>query len=126
MKLIFFGIFFVTATFGLLSLGRKEDMNGSRNSPVGHIETVDPCLENTMKITGRIQIYSNEPHTFAGIIDENGTEYAVYPPSAGDELRTLQGHLIEFSVILLDEPRGYGSLFLKGGTVTPVKWEIIR
>jgi len=83
-------------------------------------------VENTMKILGRTQIYGNEPHTFVGIIDENGTEYAVYPPSQEEKLKTLQGHLIEFTVVLLDEPKGDGSIFLKGGTVTVVKWELVQ
>jgi hypothetical protein len=82
--------------------------------------------ENTARITGSVRIYGSEPHTFVGIVDEKGTEYAVYPPSKEEELRKLQGHLIDFTVIFMDEPQGYGSLFLKGGTVTPVNWEIIR
>jgi len=77
-------------------------------------------------LTGRIQIYGNEPHTFVGIIDENGAEYAVYPPEQEEKLRKLQGHLIEFTVIFLDKPQGYGSLFLQGGTITPLEWRIIR
>jgi hypothetical protein len=36
-------------------------------------------MGNMKTLTGRIQIYGNEPHTFAGIIDEDGTEYAIYP-----------------------------------------------
>jgi hypothetical protein len=81
---------------------------------------------NTIKITGTVQIYGNEPHTFVGIVDESRVEYAVYPPSKEAELRKLQGHLIEFTVIMLDEPKGEGSMYLKGGTVTPLSWEIIR
>jgi len=80
----------------------------------------------TARITGRVQIYGNEPHTFVGIVDENGAEYAVYPSSTEDELRSLQGHLIAFTVVFLDGPKGEGGLYLKGGTVTPLSWEIIR
>ena len=82
--------------------------------------------ENIVYITGRVQIYGNEPFTFAGIIDEDGTEYAVYLPSGDDELRRLQGHLIEFAVVFLDEPQNLGGLILSGGTLTPVEWKIIR
>jgi len=78
-----------------------------------------------VKILGMVQVYGNAPRTFVGIVDENGTEYAVYPPALEDKLRDLQGHLIEFTVIFLDTPNAFGSLFLKGGTVEPVKWEII-
>jgi len=83
-------------------------------------------VENTVKITGTVHIYGNEPHTFVGIVDERGNEYAVYPVSKEAELRKLQGHLIVFTVIMLDEPKGEGGLYLKGGTVTPLSWEIIR
>jgi len=83
-------------------------------------------VENTGIITGMVQIYGNEPHTYVGIVEGNGTEYAVYPRSSEDELRRLQGHLIEFTVIFLDEPKDEGGLYLKGGTVTPLSWEILR
>jgi len=82
--------------------------------------------ENTTRITGMVQVYGSEPHTFVGIVDEKGTVYAVYPPSSEAELIKLQGHLIEFTVIMLDEPKGEGGLYLKGGTVTPLSWEILR
>jgi len=80
---------------------------------------------NAVKITGMVHIYGNEPHTFAGIVDANGTQYAVYPRSSEDELRSLQGHLIEFTVVFVDE-RVEGSMYLKGGTVRPISWVIIR
>ena len=83
-------------------------------------------VENIVHITGRVQIYGNDPHTFVGIIDEDGNEYAVHLPSGEDELRSLQGYLIEFAVIFLDEPQNLGGLMLSGGTVTPVEWEIVR
>ena len=86
----------------------------------------DSPVENTTKITGMVQVYGNEPHTFVGIVDEAGVEYAVYPPSKEAELRELQGHLIEFTVVFLSEPHGEGSLYLRGGTVTPLIWVIIR
>jgi len=62
-------------------------------------------IENTVKIIGQIQIYGNEPHTFVGIVDENNIEYAVYPPQIEKKLRPLQGNLIEFSVVVLDDHR---------------------
>ncbi|MCL2042558.1 MAG: hypothetical protein FWG89_00305 [Treponema sp.] len=82
--------------------------------------------ESTVRITGRVQIYGNEPFTFVGIIDEDNAEYAVYPPSVADELRSLQGYVIEFTVILPDEPQGDNSMFLLGRTVTPVSWRVIE
>ena len=106
-------VIFALAVFGIFSCvtGRGDQ---SKNE------------ESTARITGRVQIYGNEPFTFAGIVDENGTEYAVYPPSLEREISQLQGHLIEFTVIILDEPRGEGGMYLKGRTVTPLSWEIIR
>ena len=86
----------------------------------------DADTENIVHITGMIQIYGSEPFTFVGIVDENDTEYAVYLPSGEDELRRLQGHLIEFAVVFLDEPQNFGGFVLRGGTVTPVEWKIIR
>jgi hypothetical protein len=124
----------MSVTINLFSHGIREERDGAKNSPVNieAVETVDGgndsgiSMKNTVKITGTVQIYGNEPHTFAGIAGENGKEYAIYPPSSEDELRALQGHLIDFTVIILDEPKGYGSLFLRGGTVTPVEWRIIH
>jgi hypothetical protein len=116
MKAMIVVFLFIIIAPNAFSCGKKEKSSA---------ETIGGSMENTIKILGKIQIYGNEPHTFVGIIDENGTEYAVFPPAKEEELRTLQGYLIEFTVILLDEPQGYGSLFLKGGTVTPIKWEIL-
>ena len=124
-----FAFLFIIIAPNAFSCGKKEKNNTS-GSPANSVKTVDTgnqignSMENTIKITGKIQIYGNEPHTFVGIIAENGQEYAVFPPSKEEELRTLQGYLIEFTVVLLDEPQGFGSLFLKGGTVTPIEWTV--
>ena len=82
--------------------------------------------ENTTQITGRVQIYGNEPFTFVGIIDENNVEYMVHPPSVADELRNLQGRLIEFNVTFLKEEQRAVLLHFKGKVVTPVSWKVIR
>jgi len=120
----------------LFSFGRKEKSNEPQNNQVNSVEAVDTPnqpkavippeagQESTIKILGQIEIYGSFPHTFAGIVDENGTAYAIYPPSVENELRDLQGHLIEFTVIFLDKPQGLGGMFLRGGTVTPLGWEI--
>ena len=101
--------------------GRTESRQADHNPPSG-----DEALAGTPAvIIGRVVIFGNEPHTFAGIVTDDGAEYAVYPPSLETELRSLQGNNIEFNVILLDEPQGYGSLFLKGGTVSPLSWKIL-
>ena len=117
-------ILFAFAFLSVFSCGTAaSDQRGSGSSGI-----IPPAsaVENTVKITGTVEIYGSEPYTFAGIVDENHVEYAVYPPSQEAELRKLQGRLIAFTVLMLNEPKGYGSLFLKGGTVTPLSWEIIR
>ncbi|MCL2721450.1 MAG: hypothetical protein FWD47_08945 [Treponema sp.] len=82
-------------------------------------------METTAVITGSIVIFGNEPFSYAGIVDINGTAYNIIPRSTADELSRLQGHIIEFTVIFPDEQiQGYGSL--PGGTVTPISWKIIQ
>jgi len=124
-------LLYIVAASLAFSAGIREAVSDSQNPPV-IVETVDIAVQantsdSTTTITGMIQIYGNEPHTFVGIIDhQDSTEYAVYPPSKEEELRGLQGHLIEFTVVKQDEPMGLGGLQLKGGTVTVVEWGIIR
>jgi len=113
MKQIIFLLFFICIIPNAFPCGKKE----KKNSQASTVE---------IKIIGRVKIFGNEPHTFVGIVDEKGTEFAVYPREQEEKLRKLQGHLIEFTVIVLDEPKGEGSLYLKGGTVQPLEWSIIR
>ena len=91
----------------------------------GNTRSENSTVENTSIIRGTVRIYGNAPNTFVGIRDERGTEYAVYPASKENELRALQGNLIDFTVMFVNE-RSYGSLFLQGGTVTPIEWKIIQ
>ena len=119
----FFIFLFTFAAFNLFSLGNREKIG---DSPSANVETSGADMKNTIKITGRIMIYGNEPHTSVGIVDEKGTEYAISPASREEELRTLQGHLIEFTVFFPDESVCNDDLCLLGGTVTPVEWRIIR
>jgi len=129
MKVIVFLLFFIFILHNVFPCGKKEARNPQplpAASPDISAGQVNTGTNNMTKLTGRVQIYGSEPHTFVGIVDENGKEYAVYPREKEEELRKLQGYLIEFTVIFQDDPQAYGSLFLKGGTVTPVKWEIMR
>ncbi|MDR1912632.1 MAG: hypothetical protein LBQ52_09870 [Helicobacteraceae bacterium] len=77
-------------------------------------------------ITGRVQIYGNEPHTFVGVIDDKGVEYSVYPKEKEKELRDLQGRLIKFNVEFIDNSQTDNYLLLKGGVITPLSWKIIK
>ena len=78
-------------------------------------------------VRGRVAVFGNEPHAYVGIEREDGSAtYAVYPPSKERELLRLQGHLVDFSGVLLDEPRGEGSLYLRSGTIDPLSWKIVN
>jgi len=111
-----FIIFIFTTIFLLSCVGVKNENNTME----------DKTVEEHIKITGRIQIYGSEPHTYVGIVDRNGNEYAVSNRSVEDDLRKLQGHVIEFTVIFRNDQRVYGSLFLKSGTVEPITWVVLQ
>jgi hypothetical protein len=125
MKPIVFLLFFVFIIPSVFPCGKKEK-NVVQPVSAETVITEGQGTENMSKITGRVRIYGSEPHTFVGIVDERGNEFAVYPPEQEEKLRRLQGRLIEFTVIFFDEPKGEGGLYLKGGTVNPVEWIIIR
>jgi len=116
MKFVFITLILIFTAFNIFPNGIRESMNSN-------VEQVDNSRETSI-IVGRVEVYGNEPHTYAGIVDENDKVYAIYPTAKEAELRRLQGYLIKFTVVFVDE-RVYGSLFLKGGTVEPVKWEIL-
>ena len=130
MKNTIFILVFILTVLNIFPSGRRENMNATPNLPGDNAETInagnqiEENKENIVKIVGRVEVYGHEPETFVGIIDVNDVQYAVFPPSMEEELSKLQGHLIEFTVVLLDEPQGFGSFFLRGGTVTPIKWEL--
>jgi hypothetical protein len=88
---------------------------------------VSACAAAQMQtIRCRVGVYGSEPHTYVGILNEgDGKLYAVYPPAQEAELRTLQGERLEMTLRFLEKPQGYGSLFLKDGTVSPVSWNIL-
>ena len=78
-------------------------------------------------VRGRVTVFGNEPNVYVGISREDGSAtYAVYPPSKERDLLRLQGHLADFSGILLDEPRGEGSRYLLAGTIDPLSWKIVN
>ena len=80
-----------------------------------------------MVFRGTVQIFGNEPHTYAGISTEDGKKtYAVFPASDDQKIRKLQGNKIEFTVILLDQGTGKGSLYLKDGTVEIISLKIFK
>jgi hypothetical protein len=76
-------------------------------------------------IRGRVRVWGNEPHTYAGIETTDDKRYAVFPAEKENEIRDLQGNLVEFTVVFSEKPQGYASLFLRDGSVTPLSWRII-
>jgi hypothetical protein len=127
-------IFFFLAVLNIFATGKREEKSGEQFSPVviDSAKDIDggdeihngPC--DMITIVGIVQIYGADPSTFVGIVDQDGTEYAIYPPEKERELRALQGHLIEFQVIFENGQENYGGLFLGGGTVIPVKWKVLQ
>ncbi|MCL2602048.1 MAG: hypothetical protein FWD91_04455 [Treponema sp.] len=123
MKFLVFVMFFIAIHASLFSVGRKEQAD---NLQIVESERGGAERGGAVQVVGRVQIYGSEPHTFVGIVDTDSNEYAIYPATQEEALRKLQGHLLAFTVIFMDEPRGYGATFLNGGTVTVLTWEIIR
>jgi len=84
-------------------------------------------MEKTETITGRVVIFGSEPFTYAGIVAEDNTHYAILPPEKEKELRGVQGQLLKFTVVFVTPAeQSLASINLKGGTVTPISWEILR
>jgi hypothetical protein len=100
----------------------KADTNGQ-----AAIETAtEAVMQNTVELTGRVTIFGNEPFTYAGISGEDGKQYAIYPQEKENELKAYQTLLMRFTVVFLEEEKVYGSLYMKGGTVQVVGWEVVR
>jgi hypothetical protein len=78
----------------------------------------------TQTIRGRVVVFGSEPHTFTGIVAEDGKQYNVTPPEKAEEIRTLQGYAVNFTVIFLDVPSGPPGLALQDGTVELLSWTI--
>jgi hypothetical protein len=78
----------------------------------------------TQTIWGRVVVFGSEPHTFAGIVTGDGKQYNVTPPEKEEEIRKLQGYVVNFTVIFLDIPVGPPGLALQDGTVKLLSWTI--
>jgi hypothetical protein len=121
MKTLFLAALIAGIPALVFSCGTSKKKTGPQSGDAVIIDESD-----TVTLTGRVQIYGSEPHTFPGIVDAEGVEYAVYAPGKDGEIRDLQGYLIEFTVVFLKDNPVYESLFLKGGTVKPIEWKIIE
>lgn len=68
----------------IFSLGGRDIMKTADLKPI--------------KVVGIIGVYGNEPHTWLGFIDQQGTEYILKATSQVlEDLRKLQGVLLEIS-----------------------------
>ncbi|MDR2194937.1 MAG: hypothetical protein LBP19_10850 [Treponema sp.] len=118
MKRMFFIMGMAALAGGLLFARGKKDAperDGAYGEGTGRI----------VRITGRVTIFGNEPHTFAGIVTVDGKRYGVSPAEKETAIRGLQGHVVEFTVQFLETQEGYAALFLKDGAVTPLSWRIV-
>jgi len=86
----------------------------------------EAAVADTKVIMGSVVVFGNDPFTYAGIVAEDGTHYAILPPEKEAELYPLQGRLVKFTVVFVtpQEP-SLASLNLRGGAVTPLAWEIV-
>jgi hypothetical protein len=114
MRLRILAAMILLCATGLFACGTRQAANKAAEDKM-----------DTQIITGTVHIYGSEPHTYAGIVSDDGKTYAVYPREKEVEIRSLQGRLIEFTVRFLKEPAGEGSLYLRDGTVTPLSWRIL-
>jgi hypothetical protein len=78
----------------------------------------------TQTIRGRVVVFGSEPHTFVGIVTDEGKQYNVTPPEKEDEIRKLQGYAISFTVIFQNVPAGPPGLALQNGTVELLSWAV--
>jgi hypothetical protein len=107
----------VCAPPGLFAEGKGDAQSSAQENP-----EVAELPEEARIIRGMVRVWGNEPHTYAGIETSDGKHYAVFPDEKEKEIRDLQGNLVEFTVVFSEKPQGYGSLFLRDGSVTPLSW----
>ena len=88
------------------------------------ISGASPKKEESVDIViqGMVKIYGNEPHTWVGIETvPDGKIFFVEPPEKAKELGSLQGRLIEFTVVIYDTTRPGLE-----GTATVLSWRVVR
>jgi len=74
-------------------------------------------------IRGTIRLYGNEPHLWTGIKTiQDEKIYYVEPPEMANELRALQGRIIEFTAIIEERKMPFGG----NGKATVISWRIVE
>jgi hypothetical protein len=118
MKRVFLIMFMAIAFCPFLFAGGKKDAaatDGAGDEGAGQI----------VRITGKVTLFGNEPHTFAVIVTVDGKQYGISPAEKEAAMRHLQGHVVEFTVQFLEKQKEDAIFFLKDGTVTPLSWRIV-
>ena len=81
-----------------------------------------------VEISGHISVYGSEPHTFIGIVSDDGRQYTIKAdPDVLKELRLLQGKHIRFtgSVVSVKDEAGFSFQMLKDGVFVLEVWGVI-
>jgi hypothetical protein len=121
----FFCFAMVLLSLTIFSCRTSKNENENKEEVIGEAPGIIINEDGTATITGRIRLdnggRTDSFYYYVRIEDENGTIYNVSPREKEDELRRYQDRLIKFTVIVHDNPLGYGRK-----TVTPISWEIIE
>jgi len=118
MKNFLFASLMFLITLNACAIGRKQT-------------AAEQLPENAITFIGRVVIYGSHPITYVGIMDENGLSYGIIPRERGEELRMLQGHVVEFTIVPLEESERNAALafeesYLPGGPVRLLSYRVIR
>ena len=120
MKNFIFASLIFLITLNACATGRREVTRNQEEFPA-----------NAITFTGRVVIYGSHPITYVGITDENGLSYGIIPRERGEELRILQGRVVEFTIVPLEESEraaalAYEESYLPGGPVRLLSHRVIR
>ena len=105
-------VVFVVLSFSLFSFSGRNKVESAKLEPI--------------TVVGQIGVYGNEPHTWLGFVDNKGVEYGLEASEADlEELRNLQGILLEISGLLEPVPEGQpvGFQTLSGGKIQVEKYQ---
>ncbi len=104
-------VVFVALSLSLFSFSGRDKVESAKLEPV--------------TVVGQIGVYGNEPRTWLGFVDNKGVEYGLEASEADlNELRNLQGILLEISGLLEPVPEGQPAGFqtLSGGKIHVEKY----
>lgn len=68
-------------------------------------EAASQEISRQVTVTGLVGVYGNEPHTWLGFVDQQGTDYGLDGPAELlESLRTMQGILLRITGQLRQKP----------------------